>query len=59
MSAFSLQDKYVLLQAENIKLRRQLGKAHEALRCWKELSLHYQAERNYYQRETQEGNCDL
>ena len=59
MSTFSLQDKYVLLHAENIKLRRQLGKAHEALRYWKELSLHYQAERDYYQEQIQEGNRDL
>jgi len=59
MSIFFLQDKYVLLQAENLKLRRRLSKAHEALRYWKELSLHYQAERDYYQERAQEGNRDL
>ena len=59
MSVLSIQDKYVLLQAENLKLRRQLGRSHEALRYWKELSLYYQAERDYYQEQTQEGNHDL
>jgi len=51
-------DKYVLLQAENSRLRRQLRKAHEAMKYWKELSLYFQDERDYYREQTQEGGKD-
>ena len=48
MTTFTLQDKYVLLQAENARLKRQLGKAVENMYYWKEKALFFQAERDYY-----------
>jgi hypothetical protein len=48
MISFTLQDKYVLLQAENARLKRQLGKAVDSMYYWKEKALFFQAERDYY-----------
>ncbi len=48
MISFTLQDKYVLLQAENARLKRQLGKAYEAMYSWKEKALCFRAERDHY-----------
>jgi hypothetical protein len=54
MTAFTLRDKYVLLQAENARLKRQLGKAYEAMYSWKEKALYFQAERDRYREQAQE-----
>jgi len=50
----SLYDKYVLLQAENQKLRRALRKLGEAFHYWKELALQYQADRDIIKEDLQE-----
>jgi hypothetical protein len=54
MTAFTLRDKYVLLQAENARLKRQLGKAYEAMYSWKAKALYFQAERDRYRELAQE-----
>jgi len=54
MSTFTLEDKNVLLRAEIARLKRQLGKAHEALRYWKDQALYFQAERDHYREQAQE-----
>jgi hypothetical protein len=54
MTVFSLEDKYVLLQAENARLKRQLGKAYEAMYHWKEQALFFQAEQDLYREQIQE-----
>ena len=59
MSTFSLEDKNVLLRAEIARLKRQLDKAHEALRYWKDQSLYFQAERDRYREQAQERKHDL
>lgn len=47
--------KYFMLQAENLRLKRQLGKAFEAMYFWKEKALYIQSERDYYREQAQEG----
>lgn len=47
-------DKNVLLQAENLRLRRALRKLGDAFRYWKELALQYQAERDILREDLQE-----
>jgi len=59
MSTLTLEDKNVLLRAEIARLKRQLGKAHEALRYWKDQSLYFQAERDRYREQAQERKHDL
>ena len=49
MTTLTLQGKYVLLQAENAKLRRILRKVGDAFSFWRELALHCQAERDLLQ----------
>lgn len=46
----SFKDKYVLLQGENQRLKKQIGKLCEALRDWRERALFFQAERDHYRR---------
>lgn len=48
MPIFTFIDKYVLLQAENARLKRQLGKAVDNMCYWKEKALFFQAERDCY-----------
>jgi hypothetical protein len=48
MTTLTLQDKYILLQAENARLKRQLGKAVDVMYYWKEKALFFQGEREYY-----------
>lgn len=50
----SLSDKYVLLQAENARLKRQLGIAYAKMYDWKEEALFAQAERDHYRERAQE-----
>jgi hypothetical protein len=50
----SFEDKYVLLQAENARLKRQLRKAFDAMYFWKEEALFSQAERDGYRELAQE-----
>lgn len=50
----SLSDKYVCLQQENQKLRRQIRKIGEAFHDWRELALEYQAERDCLKEQIQE-----
>jgi hypothetical protein len=59
MSTFTLEDKNVLLRAEIARLKRQLGKAHEALRYWKDQALYFKAERDRYREQSQERKHDL
>ena len=53
-SVLSPSDKYTLLQAENLRLRRAIRKLGDAFSYWKELALQYQAERDIYQEDLQE-----
>jgi hypothetical protein len=46
----SLSDKYILLQGETQKLRRQIGRLCKALRDWRERDLFFQAERDHCRR---------
>ena len=59
MSTFTLEDKNVLLRSEIVRLKRQLGKAHEALRYWKYQALYFQAERDRYREQSLERKHDL
>jgi len=57
--SLSLQDKYVLIQGENQKLRRKIERLCESLRDWRERALYFQAERDHYREQAQERDCDL
>jgi len=52
--SLTLEDKYIALQAENLKLRRSIRKLGDAFSYWRELALQYQAERDIYQEDLQE-----
>jgi hypothetical protein len=54
MTLLTLHDKYVLLQAENARLKRLLGNAYDAMYSWKEEALFAQAERDHYREQAQE-----
>jgi len=48
MSVLTLQDKYVLLQAEFARLKRRLNTANENTHYWREKALFFQAERDVF-----------
>ena len=48
MTMITLRDKYILLQAENARLKRQLSNAVNSIYYWKEKALFFQGERDYY-----------
>ena len=48
MTMITLSDNYILLQAENAKLKRQLNDAVSSIYYWKEKALFFQGERDYY-----------
>ena len=54
MISLTLQDKYVLLQAENARLKRQLGKAVDSIYYWKEKALFFHVELGYYREQLRE-----
>ena len=53
MFILTLHDKYVSPQAENARLKRQLGKVVNGLYYWKEKARLFQVERDYYREHAQ------
>lgn len=51
--------KYVLLQAENLKLQKANRKLEDLFNHWKELALQYQAERDMLKEDLKELREDL
>jgi hypothetical protein len=48
MTTSNLRYKNILLQADNARLKQQLGKAINDLYYWKERVLFFQSERDYF-----------
>jgi hypothetical protein len=59
MPTFTFEDKNVLLRADIAWLKRQLRKAHKALRYRVDQALYFQAEQDRYREQVQERKHDF